>query len=107
MFFSMKNLFIVSMDLVGSGCDELVRSLPEAREVEKSYINHLVKNEYTGFVNVESVEVEDEDIQTYLDDPQLFFDTDDNGTRKQVSRTRVFHGVKTHGTGVPDSTIHR
>ena len=91
----MKNLYVISLDMVGSGADDLAATLQESQKTEKEYIGYLVKNNLTGFVNVEKVQVEDEDFQNYLDNPELFFDADDNGTRKAVSRTRVFHGVKT------------
>lgn len=85
-FLLMKTLYIVSVDLAGSGCDELLADLQAAKDKEKEFIKHMVGNGLSGYVTTCSVEVADDDYLYYLENPTAFFDTDDNGTRKQLSR---------------------
>lgn len=54
----------------------------------------MVGNGLSGYVTTCSVEVADDDYLYYLENPTAFFDTDDNGTRKQLLRSKFPVGNK-------------
>ena len=69
----MKALFIVSVDAFHSGADNLCINRQKADKTKDYFLQNLKNFKVNGVVTVSSVEVEDENYNYFIDNPDVFF----------------------------------
>lgn len=71
----MEKLYIISLELDGSGADFLTQSIKERNEKYLEYWQHMVDNKLSGSVSVYEDTVDDDRYKEAMDDSPYYFDT--------------------------------
>ena len=71
----MEKIYIISLEMNGSGADFLTQDIKERDEKCLEYWQHLVKNKLAGSVAVREDIVDDDRWQLTKDEEQYYFDT--------------------------------
>lgn len=74
---SVIHFYVVSIDMDGSGADDLTDRHKSMVSMYKKYMKYLVDNGLTGTVTIREAWVEGLDADPYLNEPSVFFDACD------------------------------